>query len=144
MTTTTTFPTTVSEPTMRRSPGVWRSGLTATAAAAVANVLVAAGGRELDIPMAIQGEQIPVDGFAIMTALWAVVGIVMAKAMARWARSPRQLFVRATVALTLLSFVPSITADTDTATSVVLVLTHIVAACIVIPAVAARLDVATN
>jgi hypothetical protein len=43
------------------------------------------------------------------------------------------------VALTVASFIPSLTADTDTATKVVLVTTHVVAAAIVIPVFARSL-----
>jgi hypothetical protein len=74
-----------------------------------------------------------------MTAMWSVVGIVMAWAMGRWTPRPRGTFVAMTVVLTLVSFVPSITADADTATSVVLCVTHVVAAAIVIPLLASRL-----
>ena len=43
------------------------------------------------------------------------------------------------MALTFASFVPSLTADTDTATKLVLVIAHVVAAAIVIPAFACSL-----
>ena len=119
--------------------GLWRVGLAATAAAALATVLVAAGARAADVPLAIDGEEIPIAGFATMTALWSVVGILMAAAMGRWVRRPRATFVGTAVVLTALSFVPSVTADTDTATSVVLVAAHLVAAAIVVPALASRL-----
>jgi hypothetical protein len=122
-----------------RTTGLWRTGLAATVAAALATVLVAAGARAADVPLAIDGEEIPIAGFATMTALWSVVGILMAAGMARWLPRPRATFVGTAVVLTALSFVPSVTADTDTATSVVLVVTHVVAAAIVVPALASRL-----
>jgi hypothetical protein len=43
------------------------------------------------------------------------------------------------VALTALSLVPDVLADADTSTKAVLMVTHLVAAAIVIPAVARRL-----
>ncbi len=60
-------------------------------------------------------------------------------ALRRFARRPRTAWLRTTVALTVLSFVPDVLADAAVATKVLLMLTHVVAAAIVIPAVARRL-----
>ena len=49
------------------------------------------------------------------------------------------MFLITTMALTMLSFVPDVTADAHTATKVALALSHVVAAAIVIPALASRL-----
>ncbi|WP_255509920.1 DUF6069 family protein [Micromonospora sp. AP08] len=57
--------------------------------------------------------------------------------MSRFARRPRRTFVRTTVALTVLSL--DVIADAGTATKALLMLTHLVAAAIVISAVARRL-----
>jgi hypothetical protein len=119
--------------------GLWRIGLVATVVAAAATTVVAAIASAADVPLAIDGEEIPIPGFATMTALWSVVGIVLAWAMGRWAPRPRATFVTTTVVLTLVSFLPAVTADTDTATSVVLCVTHVVAAAVVIPMLASRL-----
>ena len=59
--------------------------------------------------------------------------------IARLCRGRRDLFVRIALGLTALSFVPDVTADASTATIVTLMLTHVVAAAIVIPALAGRL-----
>ena len=59
--------------------------------------------------------------------------------MSRKARRPRSTFIRTTVALTVLSLVPDVIADAAPATKALLMLTHLVAAAIVIPAVARRL-----
>ena len=136
-TATETFPS--SARTDAPARGLWRTGVVATVAAAAATTIVAAIASAADVPLAVDGEEIPVAGFATMTAMWSVVGIVMAWAMGRWTPRPRATFVTTTVVLTLVSFVPSITADTDTATSVVLCITHVVAAAIVIPLLASRL-----
>jgi hypothetical protein len=48
--------------------------------------------------------------------------------------------VRTTVALTVLSFVPDVIAPAAPATKALLMLTHVVAAAIVIPAIARRLS----
>jgi uncharacterized membrane protein YidH (DUF202 family) len=57
----------------------------------------------------------------------------------RFARRPRTAWIRTTVALTVLSFVPDLMADAAVTTKVLLMLTHVVAAAIVIPTVARRL-----
>jgi hypothetical protein len=65
---------------------------------------------------------------------------VLAVVLRRFARRPRRAFVRTTVALTVLSLVPDIIADAASSTKVLLMVTHVVAAAIVIPAVARRLS----
>ena len=51
----------------------------------------------------------------------------------------RRRFVAATLTLTALSIVPAIIAPDDTATTMVLVGTHLLAAAIIIPAISNRL-----
>jgi hypothetical protein len=50
------------------------------------------------------------------------------------------VFVSATIGLTALSLLPPVLVDTDTATRLVLELTHLLAAFIVIPTIASRLS----
>ena len=119
---------------------VWQVGVLASVAAAIATELFALGAEAIDIPMEVDGEEIPFGGFAIITLLWSVVGTVLAVALARWAKRPARTFVVTTVVLTLLSLIFPLTArDTDTATQVTLALSHLLAAAIVIPALALRL-----
>lgn len=68
--------------------------------------------------------------------MFSVLGLVIALVLRRFAGSPRTVWVRTTVALTVLSLVPDVLADADTSTKVLLMVTHLVAAAIVIPAVA--------
>ena len=91
------------------------------------------------MPLALDGEQIPLAGFAQMTLLGAAIGVVLAKALSRWSAMPRRTFVAATVALTALSTVPDLAAPATAASKIVLIATHLVAATIVIPAMAGRL-----
>ena len=64
----------------------------------------------------------------------------IAAGLRRWARHPQRTFLRATLALVVLSFVPDIvTADIDVTTRVTLMLTHLAVAVVVIPGVARRL-----
>ena len=116
-----------------------RTGAIAGVAAAVATVGVAAAADAIGVPIKIAGESIPLVGFAQLTLFFTLVGVVMASVMARRASHARHMFVSTTLALTALSFVPDVLADAQTATKLTLVLTHVVAAAIVIPALASRL-----
>jgi hypothetical protein len=107
-------------------------GLTAAA--------VAAAGEFAGISLAVGGAPIPVSGFAVLTVIFSVVGLVLALVLARTASRPRTAFVRTTIVLTALSLVPDVLADASAATKVLLMLTHLVAAAIVIPAIARRLS----
>jgi hypothetical protein len=115
------------------------TGAVATVAAAAATALVATAGQAVGISTAVSGAPIPTAGFAVLTVIFSVVGLVIATALRRFARRPRTAWIRTTIALTALSFVPDVLADAAVTTKVLLVLTHIVAAVIVIPAVARRL-----
>ena len=114
-------------------------GLTAAAVAAAATATVAAAGEFAGISLVVGGAPIPVSGFAVLTVICSVVGLVLALVLARSARRPRTAFVRTTIVLTALSLVPDVLADASAATKVLLMLTHVVAAAIVIPAIARRL-----
>lgn len=63
-----------------------------------------------------------------------MVGLLLALVLTRVARHPRAAFVCTTVVLTALSMVPDVLADATSATKALLMLTHVVAAAIVIPA----------
>ena len=114
-------------------------GLLATVAASVATPAVAAAGSALGISLDVDGGPIPVPGFATLTAFFSVIGLVLAVVLARFARRPRRTWIRTTVVLTVLSFVPDLVFPMAASTRVLLVLTHVVAAAIVIPTVARRL-----
>jgi hypothetical protein len=116
------------------------NGVVATALASVATPIVAAAGNAAGISLNVGGAPIPVPGFATLTAVFSLVGVVLAVVLARFARRPRRTFVRTTVVLTVLSFVPDVIAPAAPATKALLMLTHVVAAAIVIPAIARRLS----
>jgi hypothetical protein len=115
------------------------AGVVATALASVATSIVAAAGHAAGISLDIGGAPIPVQGFAVLTTFFSLVGLVLAVVLSRVARRPRSTFIRSTVVLTVLSLVPDVLADATPATQALLMLTHLVAAAIVIPAVARRL-----
>jgi hypothetical protein len=116
------------------------TGAAATVTAAVATALVAAAGQAVGISTAVSGTPIPPSGFAVLTVMFSVLGLGIATALRRFAQHPRTAWLRTTVALTVLSFVPDVLADATVSTKVLLMVTHVVAAAIVIPAVARRLS----
>jgi hypothetical protein len=115
------------------------TGVVATVLAGVATPVVAASGSAAGISLDIGGLPIPLLGFANLTVFFSLIGLVLAVVLARVARHPRRAWIRTTVVLTALSLVPDVLVDAAPATQALLMLTHLVAAAIVIPAVARRL-----
>ena len=134
MTTTalTAAPTTVRRPLMR-------AGVIAGLAAATATTLAAFGGHAAGISLDIADEAIPFYAFAQLTFVAALLGVGIA-ALCRRAAAPRTRFLQATLALTALSFVPDLLADAAVSTKLLLMGTHVLAAAVVIPALARRLQ----
>ena len=125
--------------TPTRTASLFGTGVLAIVAASAATPVVAAAATVAGISLDIGGEPIPVLGFGTLTAFFSLIGVVMALVMARFARSPRSTFVRTTVVLTALSLVPDVIAPAAPTTKALLMLTHLVAAAIVIPAVGRKL-----
>src|SRR5438309_6550048 len=114
--TTLTITVTGSEAPVRSSRGLRRRGGVAGVAAAVATVGVAATADAIGVPIKIAGESIPLLGFAQLTLAATVVGVVLASVMVRRAADARAAFIKTTLALTAVSFVPDVLADAQTAT----------------------------
>jgi hypothetical protein len=136
-TTITTRDTIPQAPTAR--PRLWVTGLISGSLAAIATTATVLVARAAGEDVAVAGEQIPLAGFAQFVLIGAIVGVVLARVFARRARAPRTSFVRTTVALTALSIVPDAMIDATNGTKLVLALTHVIAAAIIIPALAARI-----
>jgi hypothetical protein len=140
-TTTLTAPTTYpADSATRAGRKIWRTGLVAAASASVATVTFAALAEAAGVSFKIAGEAIPLPGFAQMTFLFSMIGAAIAVVLSRRATHARRTFIRTTLALTALSFVPDALADAQAEALVALVLSHIVAAAIVIPLLASCLD----
>jgi hypothetical protein len=118
------------------APSLWRTGLKAGVLAAVATTAIAVAASAAGVSFEIEGESIPMAGYAQMTLLGAVVGVLLAKALRRWASNPQRTFVRATVALTALSVVPDVTMGFDVASALTLAAAHVLAAVIIVPRIA--------
>ena len=121
------------------TPSLWRAGVASGLVAAVATVAVATGARALDIPVAIEGEAIPVLGFAQLTLFFTAIGVLIARRLARKADRPRSTFLITTLVLTALSCIPDVLVSADVASKVTLIASHLVAASIVIPVLTGRL-----
>ena len=140
MSTTITTPTTPTPTSSVPSLGsLLGGGAVATVVAAVATAAVAAAGQAVGISVEVAGAPIPTAGFATLTVVFSVIGLLIALGLRRFARHPRIAWVRTTVVLTVLSLVPDVLADAATSTKLLLMVTHLVAAAIVIPVVARRL-----
>ncbi|RBY75439.1 hypothetical protein DQ239_16920 [Blastococcus sp. TF02-09] len=125
--------------TPRRAARLVPAGLAAAAVASAATTTIAAVGSAGGISLGVSGAPIPVLGFAVLTALCSVIGLALALVLARLVRHPRRSFVHVTVVLTTLSLIPDVAADAAPSTKLLLMLTHLVAAAIVVPALARRL-----
>lgn len=141
LTTHVAIPTTSSAPAAAatRKP-VWKHGVAAAVAAsaattALAAITSAAGGSFT----ADNGTSIPVAGFAELTLLFSLIGVGIAALLARRAHRPRRTFVRTTVALTALSYVPDLTFGFRAGSAATLIALHTLAAAIVVPTLARRL-----
>ena len=120
------------------STPLWRTGALAGVVAALATTTVAASALAADVPLEVDGEQIPLLAFAQLTLMGAALGVLLAKAFARWTRRPHGVFVATTVVLTALSIVPDLTIPATAASKAALICTHLVAAAVIVPALARR------
>jgi peptidoglycan/LPS O-acetylase OafA/YrhL len=130
---TSTQPTTRNAWSLRRTTLV--VGLAASAVVAALAALLHAAGVSFDV----DGE-IPTAAFAQMTFLGAVAGGVIAAVLKRRSVEPARRFVQVAVALTAVSCIPSVAFAQDLATKLALVTTHLVAAAIIVPVLARKLD----
>ncbi|MCU1430782.1 MAG: hypothetical protein JWL83_4782 [Actinomycetia bacterium] len=137
--TTMTVPTTRQATPSSTGRKIWRTGAMAGLGAAAATSAFAALADAVGVSLKVSGQAIPVLGFAQITFVAAMIGAALAVVLSRRAQDPMRTFVRTTLALTAISFVPDVLADAQTATRIALALSHVVAAAIVIPALTSRL-----
>jgi hypothetical protein len=135
---TTTDATTTTRPHLVRA-GVVAGVVAGAATSAFAAIVDAAG-----VSLKVGGEAIPVLGFAQVTFVATMIGTLLAVVLNRRAQHPARTFVRTTVVLTALSFVPDVLADAPNGTRLALAVSHVIAAAIVIPALASRLPLTNS
>jgi len=130
----------VSTTAAERRP-VWKHGVASSFVAAMATTVLATIASARGVSFADgTGASIPIYAFPQLTLLFSLIGVGMAAVMARKARRPRTTFVRTAIALTALSFVPDLTFGFDAGSAATLIGLHTVAALIVVPTLAGRLD----
>jgi hypothetical protein len=144
----TTTATHLSTSTVVRAPGqasrpqpVWRHGVASAVVAAAVTTVLASVAAAAGVSFADHtGESIPLAAFPQLTLVFSLLGVGLAALTARKARRPRSTFIRTTVALTVLSYVPDLTFGFDAASAATLITLHTVAAAIVVPTLAGRLS----
>jgi len=80
------------------------------------------------------GETIPLPGFAVVTGFFSVVGVLIALVLALVSGRPAERFLVVAGSLTLLSLVAPVLSGADAATTVTLMVLHLVAAAVMVPA----------
>lgn len=128
-----------------RLRGLAVTGFIAALAAMVATTLAAALAQAVGVDFEVPdgGETIPLAGFAVVTGVFSVVGIVIAVALLRWSARPAERFVWTAVSLTAISLVPPLLSGANTATTTALLGLHLVAATVMIPTLARSLRTRT-
>ena len=128
-----------------RPRGLAVTGFLATFAAMVATTLAAALAQAVGVDFEVPdgGETIPLAGFAVVTGVFSVVGIVIAVALLRWSARPAERFVWTAMSLTAISLVPPLLSGATTATTTALLGLHLVAATVMIPTLASSLRTRT-
>jgi hypothetical protein len=127
---------TVTIPTPTRSTAAgrvtWARALATGLAAAVAVTAIAAAFAASGHPLSLADGAIPILSFGQLVLIAVVLGAVLAR------RLSRPAFLRSAVVLTALSCIPDLALGASALDAAGLVLTHVVAAAIVIPQVARR------
>ncbi|MES9541420.1 MULTISPECIES: DUF6069 family protein [unclassified Actinomadura] len=128
---------------------IWLTGAAAALAGSAATELFGLVARAAGIPMeagsigAATPDPVTVGMFAMGTVICTFWGTILAMLLARFAKNPSRTFVRAAVALTVLSFTTPVAAGaTAASTKVMLCAAHVLAAAIIIPVLARRLSAA--
>lgn len=119
-------------------PGILASVTAAVATTAAAAITSSAGVSFTDHT----GSAIPTPAFTTLTLLFSLIGVGLAATLAQRAKRPRSTFVRITVTLVALSFVPDLASGFNATATVTLILIHLLAAAIVVPTLATRLTTA--
>ena len=113
-----------------------RAGARAGVIAAAGTTALAAIASAADVPLEVDAAAIPIPAFALWTLIGAALGVLLARLL-----RDRRRFVAVTSVMTGLSLVPALATPDHTATKVVLVAAHLLAAAIVILAIRQQLPV---
>lgn len=129
-------------PVRERPAPVWPRGLAATAIAAVATTLMAVAAKAAGVDFGSSLGEVPIAAFPMLTVYCSLIGIIIAEVTIRVAKLPRSTFQITAIVLTGLSLIPDVLPlfEFDLAFVGVLCLTHVVAAAIVVPMIALRME----
>ncbi len=119
-----------------RTAGLIRTGAISGVAATVCTTSLAAVASAAGVSLEVDAQAIPIGAFAWWTVIGTAVGILLARFL-----RDRRRFTTVTVVALGLSLIPPLVAPDDTATKIVLVGAHLLAAAIVIPSLGRRLAV---
>lgn len=104
------------------------TGALAGLVSAIATVLVAAIAKSAGAGLEAHGEPIPIPAFAF----WSIVGGLAGGLLARAAREPRRFVIVASISAAA-SCIPALAIPDAASTKAILVLSHLIAASIIIP-----------
>lgn len=129
-------------PVRERPAPVWPRGLAATAIAAVATTLMAVAAKAAGVDFGSSLGEVPIAAFPMLTVYCSLIGIIIAEVTIRVAKLPRSTFQITAIVLTGLSLIPDVLPlfEFDLAFVGVLCLTHVVAAALVVPMIASRME----
>ena len=129
-----TTSTTTTATTQDRTAGrvTWKRGLATGAVAAAVVTAVAGAFHAAGHALAVTDGAIPLPAFVQMVLLSTVAGIVIAR------HTSRTAFYKVAVALTVVSCVPDLAFGDGVVSKAGLILTHVVAAAIIVPRLARR------
>ncbi|MER7556138.1 DUF6069 family protein [Nocardioides sp. NPDC126508] len=129
-------------PERERPTPVWPRGLVAAAVAAVVTTLMAVIAKAAGVDFGSSVGDVPISAFPMLTVYCSLIGVIIAEVMIRVATMPRSTFQIAMIVLTGLSLVPDVLPffEFDLTFVGVLCLTHVVAAAIVVPMIAVRME----
>jgi len=132
----TTNPLTAGPAVSQSTSSLRRTTVVSGLVGAAVTTAAAAALHGAGVSFEIEGEMIPMLGFAQMTFIGAVLGGVILAVLNRRSSSARSRFVQVAVALTVLSCIPSITLPDDAGSQIALVALHVLAAAIIVPVLA--------
>ena len=117
------------------------TGLLATLAAMAAVTLAAAIAKAVGVDFQLPGadEPIPLPGFAVVTGIFSLVGVLIAAALLRWTTAPAKRFAQTTVTLTAISLIAPVLTGADAGTVTALIALHLIAAAVMVPALTTTL-----
>ncbi|GGU33811.1 DUF6069 family protein [Nocardioides albus] len=129
-------------PVQQRPAPVWPRGLVAAAVAAVTTTLMAVIAKAAGVDFGSSLGDVPISAFPMLTIYCSLIGIIIAEVTIRVAKLPRSTFQITAIVLTGLSLIPDVLPlfEFDLAFVGVLCLTHVVAAAIVVPMIALRME----